>query len=432
MNEPARIQGKGVRSAALYWMAAIGLVSWLVAGAGERAHAGSYQGTVHFQGQVVFAAPIPGINAEDLEISVGSTAEATGPGESCSILSTTSDNPDTDGTYPGLSGDVGAEILIDRGGPHLPEGACIITVEASGTDGVSVSARGTQTLFVTAAEIDSAATVAVDDITVRESKAVAGLEKDCYTWIKKQLRKRRKCNILLLKGGAAFAEKCTDGGPEPAGCDPGGHLEAILALSHGVNDQQTAPESAEAIDLATLKGQFNCQNLFGKAAMTFAFKRLKLVWSLCVAANDNSEDCRSSQSQASKPTLDKIDRCGVDQAIDGATGRPVPDVGSPCDPCIDGAGVINRKCLKDCFQVAVGELTDGIIGDVSVCGNGIVQPGEFCDDGNLTPGDCCDELCRVELGVPEGPEGDPTCSDGLDNDCDGATDGADTDCQPAP
>jgi len=122
----------------------------------------------------------------------------------------------------------------------------------------------------------------------------------------------------------------------------------------------------------------------------------------------------------------------VDQDIDGATGRPVPDVGSPCDPCIDGAGVINRKCLKDCFQVAVGELTDGIIGDVSVCGNGIVQPGEFCDDGNLTPGDCCDELCRVELGVPEGPEGDPTCSDGLDNDCDGATDGADTDCQPAP
>jgi len=34
--------------------------------------------------------------------------------------------------------------------------------------------------------------------------------------------------------------------------------------------------------------------------------------------------------------------------------------------------------------------------------------------------------------VPEGPEGDPTCSDGLDNDCDGATDGADTGCQPAP
>ena len=59
--------------------------------------------------------------------------------------------------------------------------------------------------------------------------------------------------------------------------------------------------------------------------------------------------------------------------------------------------MIDRKCLKDCFQVAVGDLTDGIIGDVSVCGNGIVQPGEFCDDGNLTPGDCCDELCGSSL-----------------------------------
>ena len=47
--------------------------------------------------------------------------------------------------------------------------------------GVSVSARGFQTLFLTATEIDSGATVTVEDITVRESKAVAGLEKDCYT-----------------------------------------------------------------------------------------------------------------------------------------------------------------------------------------------------------------------------------------------------------
>jgi len=46
---------------------------------------------------------------------------------------------------------------------------------------VSVSARGFQTLFLTATEIDSGATVTVEDITVRESKAVAGLEKDCYT-----------------------------------------------------------------------------------------------------------------------------------------------------------------------------------------------------------------------------------------------------------
>jgi hypothetical protein len=90
---------------------------------------------------------------------------------------------------------------------------------------------------------------------------------------------------VLSKGGAPFADKCKDGGSEPPSCDPGDHVEAILALSHGVNDQQRDPGSAEAIDLDTLRYQYKCQNLFGKAAMTFAFKRLKLVAKRCVEGN---------------------------------------------------------------------------------------------------------------------------------------------------
>jgi hypothetical protein len=37
--------------------------------------------------------------------------------------------------------------------------------------------------------------------------------------------------------------------------------------------------------------------------------------------------------------------------------------------------------------------------------------------------------CTVEAGSPEGPMGDATCTDGLDNDCDTLIDAADTDCQ---
>ena len=44
--------------------------------------------------------------------------------------------------------------------------------------------------------------------------------------------------------------------------------------------------------------------------------------------------------------------------------------------------------------------------------------GDDCDDGNP----------EVNPGETEGPAGDPTCSDGLDNDCDGATDGAEPIC----
>jgi cysteine-rich repeat protein len=97
--------------------------------------------------------------------------------------------------------------------------------------------------------------------------------------------------------------------------------------------------------------------------------------------------------------------------------------------CIDGLGAIDRKCLKNCFQLTVAELTDGIIGDLPVCGDGILQAPEFCDDGNLVNGDCCSSTCTVEAGGVEGPMGDLTCTDVLDNDCDGDIDGADVDCQ---
>ena len=79
--------------------------------------------------------------------------------------------------------------------------------------------------------------------------------------------------------------------------------------------------------------------------------------------------------------------------------------------------------------MTLAELGDGIVGDIPECGNGILQGGEFCDDGNLSNGDCCSDSCTVEAPGTEGPLADPTCVDGLDNDCDGFIDAADPDCQ---
>ena len=53
------------------------------------------------------------------------------------------------------------------------------------------------------------------------------------------------------------------------------------------------------------------------------------------------------------------------------------------------------------------------------------------DDGDgwiICDGDCDDSNPDVNPGATEGPEGDPTCSDGVDNDCDGAVDGEDPAC----
>jgi cysteine-rich repeat protein len=412
---------------------------------------------VSFQGQVVFAAAIPGIDAQDLLVGTKSTTEATGPGEQCEILSMTSDSPDAGGDYPD-AGTVTAEILLSRGGPQVPDGECIVTVQAAGTDGVSVSARGSETLFITANQIDTDATITVPTITVRQSKAVAGIDSDCLKWVKRRLRRRARCNSLLLRLGPPGEARCRDAGPEPPGCDPGQHVEAILALAHGMNDQQTNPMAAEAVDLDVLSEQVKCQRRFGFAAANFVARRTKLVDRLCLDANADSEDCRGDRSRDAKPKLDVIDKCEVDQLVDVGTGRAVPDVGAPCETCIAGGGNIDRKCLKDCFQLVLDELSDGILGDIPECGNGIVQPPEVCDDGNLLNGDCCSDQCTAEnLGnqscgtgvcqvtVPvcqdgepvtctpgspgtEGPMGDPTCGDGLDNDCDGATDGADGGC----
>jgi cysteine-rich repeat protein len=274
---------------------------------------------------------------------------------------------------------------------------------ATGTDGVSTSARGSQTVFLDATEIGSNANLTGVDITVRQSKAVAGVDADCLKWVKKQLRFRSRCNFLLLKLGPSAV--CRDASlEEPVGCDPGNHVEAILALGHGANDQQTDPPSAEAVDFTALRDQVVCQRLLGRAAFAFTAKRSKLVDKICVDGGLDSVDCRADRSRESRRPLDAIDRCSTAQMVDGGTGRTVPVVGAPCDACIAGAS-LDRKCLKSCFQTALDELSDGIIGDVGVCGNGIQQPGEFCDDGNTSGADCCSATCTVTGNVPgtEGP-----------------------------
>jgi cysteine-rich repeat protein len=386
-------------------------------------------GDVDYSGTVTFAAPIAGITATDLTVTPSSETEATGNGEHCDINSVTSDSPDGLGAYPS-GGQVSTNITVGHGGPQVPDGECIVTIRASGTDGVSVSARGSKTVLVDAATIGASGTVSPVDIVVRQSKAIAGADKYCLKYVKKQLKARAKCNILLLQKGPAGAAKCKDYAIEEplTGCDPGNFVEAILALAHGSNDQQTDPMNADDIDEVDMKDEINCQKYFGKAAVNFAAKRAKLVQKKCVEAGDDDQACRNTQTNDAKPKLDLVNNCTVDQDTDGGTGRVVADVGAPCDVCIDGLGAIDKKCLRGCFQLELTEMTDGIVGDLPECGNGIVQQGEFCDDGNTTPGDCCSGTCTVEAGTTEGPNGDATCTDLLDNDCDGDVDAAEPDC----
>jgi len=87
----------------------------------------------------------------------------------------------------------------------------------------------------------------------------------------------------------------------------------------------------------------------------------------------------------------------------------------------------------DCFDGLDNDgdgATDCVDNDCSGATNGWCDTGQpgLCSDGTWTCSGGA-EICVADSGPQiEGPPGDATCSDGLDNDCDGGTDYGDTDC----
>ena len=115
-----------------------------------------------------------------------------------------------------------------------------------------------------------------------------------------------------------------------------------------------------------------------------------------------------------------------------------------CDGLIDGADPDCQVCVPDetpeqsCFdgndndcdeQIDCADTADceGAIGALTTCGVGACE-----STGNVTcSGGAQSDTCTPGTPGVEGPEGDATCTDGIDNDCDGLTDANDPDCQGA-
>ena len=92
---------------------------------------------------------------------------------------------------------------------------------------------------------------------------------------------------------------------------------------------------------------------------------------------------------------------------------PAPEI---CDNGVDD----NNNGLIDCQEPSCNGFVDG----ATSCG-----VGACASTGNLvcqTPGQI--DNCTPGTPTTEGPFGDPSCSDGIDNDCDGSTDAADPSC----
>jgi cysteine-rich repeat protein len=419
------------------------------------AAADTVSGTVNFTGTVSFATPIAGIAETDLTVSSGPGIDGVGNGEHCNFETPGSTGVALGGTYPDVGTfSVGISVTKNGNGQPPSEG-CLVQLQANGNDGAGVSAHGTVTVAVTLADIQGSATVAASDIVVRQSKSVAGVDKYCLKYLKKQTKLRGKCNAALWKdGGTEGAEKCKFE-LEPAGCDPADYVEATLALSYGDMDQQTNPPAALAVDLDVVGEQAKCQKYIGKAAANFFAKRNQLVEKKCVETLTDTPSCRAQQTSDARAKLSIIDNCIQTQAVDVMTGLTIANVDEPCLSQAFTGLSLDRKLLKDCLEFELSTYSDGAIGDVPICGNGVIQAGEACDDSNNTNGDCCSSVCGFEpagtqtcgvgaceamaaacnLGQPvtctPGAPGVEAgnCADTVDNDCDGLTDGADViDC----
>jgi hypothetical protein len=162
------------------------------------------------------------------------------------------------------------------------------------------------------------------------------------------------------------------------------------------------------------------------------------------------DDCDDSRSDVSPglieaPWNDPICSDGVDNDCD--TFADINDNGCqecslPAD-CNDTNPCTNDDCVGSLCQHTYNTIPcdDGdpcTMNDtcsMGVCaGVGLDADGDnYVSDACLGGDDCLDSNPNVNPGATEGPAGDPTCTDGLDNDCDGLTDEAqDPDCVVVP
>jgi hypothetical protein len=158
-----------------------------------------------------------------------------------------------------------------------------------------------------------------------------------------------------------------------------------------------------------------------------------IEWPLCFDGLDNDndgltdcEDRTDCDDEPGDPTSCGIGVCSTTGLIECKNGAQV-DSCTPLPPqennevsCFDG---LDNDCnaQTDCADANC----DGALGAPTTCGVGVCEA-----TGNLT----CSGGAEVDTCTPgtpgtEGPDGDATCSDGVDNDCDGLTDANDPDCQ---
>jgi hypothetical protein len=130
---------------------------------------------------------------------------------------------------------------------------------------------------------------------------------------------------------------------------------------------------------------------------------------------DNDCDGQIDEGLTSTPTTCGVGTCASAGTLSCAGGQMVDSckAGTPSAEICDGK---DNNCN--------GTVDDGIASTPTTCGVGVcAATGQsICQNGKMV------NTCTAGTPQTEGSVGDPTCSDGLDNDCNGLTDSTDSKC----
>ncbi len=175
---------------------------------------------------------------------------------------------------------------------------------------------------------------------------------------------------------------------------------------------------------------------------------------------DPAAGCVPTPTCGSDADCDDLFFCNGLEAC--SAGRCVPSATAPCD---DRVGCTFDRCsesARSCEQIPVDALCDDGLycNGTAICdpAMGCLPDRPSCTDGDACTADLCDESMRTCTFMPLPPDGDSdgfasvgcggtdcddansaihpgaaeSCTNGADDDCDGATDCPDTDCDGVP
>ena len=213
-----------------------------------------------------------------------------------------------------------------------------------------------------------------------------------------------------------------------------------------VDDGIASTPTTCGVGVCAATGQSTCQN--GKIVNTCTAGTSQTEGpfgsSTCSDSLDNDCDGKTdaadaSCAQACVPSTEVCD--GKDNDCDGQIDEGLTSTPTTCGvgtcasagtlSCVSGQMVDSCKAGTPSAEVCDGKdnncngtVDDGIASTPTTCGVGVcAATGQStCQNGKMV------NTCTAGTPQTEGPIGDPTCGDGLDNDCNGLTDTADSKC----